>query len=330
MLIKIILRAFAVVFLCCAASEAKLPRILVTIKPIHSLVCALVGEHLEVDLLFPDHKSPHTYQVTPSEAERLAQADVVIWVGPSYESGLAGRFSQPVSGNQQRITLTELSGVMIYPHRGQEIAEQNPSTCSQDACHDVIQDCCGHTVHLTKSSQEALSKDGHIWLAPHNAQAIVTALAERLSQRFPHLTSHFLARAQELRRKLQDLGVQMSQELSNVRNKPYFTVHDGMQYFDRYFGTQLAGVIRTNPGLAPSARHMYILQKKLGRVDDPVIFYEPQFSKNAVQVLADTVGARVAEIDYLGVGLSPGPDCYFEMMHRLASNVCQALNNTSG
>ena len=64
------------------------PRVLVTIKPVHSLVSALLEGIAEADLLLTGLQSPHNHQLKPSEAMRLYSADVIVWVGPTLESFL--------------------------------------------------------------------------------------------------------------------------------------------------------------------------------------------------------------------------------------------------
>jgi zinc transport system substrate-binding protein len=71
-----------------AVQAADTPRVLVSIKPVHSLVSALLDGVTEADLLLTGLESPHTHQLKPSEVMRLHAADVIIWVGPALESFL--------------------------------------------------------------------------------------------------------------------------------------------------------------------------------------------------------------------------------------------------
>jgi len=67
---------------------ADMPRIIVSIKPVHSLVSNLLYGITEADLLLTGVQSPHNHQLKPSEAMSLQSAYVVIWVGPALESFL--------------------------------------------------------------------------------------------------------------------------------------------------------------------------------------------------------------------------------------------------
>ncbi|WP_018882704.1 MULTISPECIES: zinc ABC transporter substrate-binding protein ZnuA [unclassified Thioalkalivibrio] len=85
-------------------AQADAPRIVTSILPVHSLVAALAGDTHEVELLVPASASPHGYAMRPSEARRLQQADVVIWVGPELE----GFLERPLRGISDRATVISL------------------------------------------------------------------------------------------------------------------------------------------------------------------------------------------------------------------------------
>src|SRR5512134_3448441 len=61
------------------------PRVVATIKPIHSLVAAVMQGVGEPRLLIAGGASPHTYQLKPSDARALQNADVIFWVGQDLE-----------------------------------------------------------------------------------------------------------------------------------------------------------------------------------------------------------------------------------------------------
>jgi zinc transport system substrate-binding protein len=84
------LRTILAILLCLPLSlhASDTPKVLVTIKPVHSLVAALLEGITVPDLLLSGLQSPHNHQLKPSEAMRLYSADVIIWIGPSLESFL--------------------------------------------------------------------------------------------------------------------------------------------------------------------------------------------------------------------------------------------------
>lgn len=72
------------------------PKVLTTIKPIAFIVNAITVGVGEPAVLLDPQKSPHHHHLSPGELKKLAQADVVFWVGPPLESFLKNFFEQEI------------------------------------------------------------------------------------------------------------------------------------------------------------------------------------------------------------------------------------------
>ena len=70
------------------ASATEPARVVATIKPIHSLVAAVMQGAGAPRLLIGGGASPHTYSLKPSDARALQNADVIFWVGKDLETFL--------------------------------------------------------------------------------------------------------------------------------------------------------------------------------------------------------------------------------------------------
>ncbi|MBO6777603.1 MAG: zinc ABC transporter substrate-binding protein [Marinibacterium sp.] len=62
-------------------ATADVPSVAVDIAPVHSLVARVMDGIGSPDLVIPPGASPHEYNLRPSEAEALQNADVVFWMG---------------------------------------------------------------------------------------------------------------------------------------------------------------------------------------------------------------------------------------------------------
>ncbi|WP_171210225.1 MULTISPECIES: zinc ABC transporter substrate-binding protein [unclassified Ruegeria] len=60
---------------------AEVPNVAVDIAPVHSLVARVMDGVGTPDLVIPPGASPHEYNLRPSEAAALQQADLVFWMG---------------------------------------------------------------------------------------------------------------------------------------------------------------------------------------------------------------------------------------------------------
>ena len=76
------------------------PNIVVSIKPLHGLVSAIVTGVSEPELLIQGSASPHDYALKPSDASKLQNADIVFWIGPDLETALGASIQNLASHAQ--------------------------------------------------------------------------------------------------------------------------------------------------------------------------------------------------------------------------------------
>ncbi|SLN60792.1 High-affinity zinc uptake system protein ZnuA precursor [Pseudoruegeria aquimaris] len=67
---------------------ADVPQVVTDIAPVHSLVAQVMGEIGTPQLLIDGAADPHSFQLKPSQARGLANADLFIWVGPELTPSL--------------------------------------------------------------------------------------------------------------------------------------------------------------------------------------------------------------------------------------------------
>lgn len=85
-------------FLCLIALPAQsAPNIVVSIKPLHGIVSAIVMGISQPVLLIQGTSSPHDYTLKPSDASNLQNADIVFWIGPELETALGQSIQNLVS-----------------------------------------------------------------------------------------------------------------------------------------------------------------------------------------------------------------------------------------
>ena len=64
------------------------PKVVASIKPVHSLVAAVMEGVAAPDLIVTGAGSPHDYALKPSQASLLEKADLVFWIGHEFEAFL--------------------------------------------------------------------------------------------------------------------------------------------------------------------------------------------------------------------------------------------------
>ena len=69
------------------AAQAEV-NVVVSIKPVHALVAAIMDGAGTPDLIIEGTGSPHNYALKPSQAQLLQNADLVFWIGHDFEQFL--------------------------------------------------------------------------------------------------------------------------------------------------------------------------------------------------------------------------------------------------
>jgi len=88
------------------------PNVVVSIKPIHSIVSALMEGVSSPQLLLESSDSAHTFHLKPSQLTLLSNADLVITIGDGFETGLKKTLRNIKVGSH--IIVSEINGLHLF------------------------------------------------------------------------------------------------------------------------------------------------------------------------------------------------------------------------
>ena len=117
-----------------AVSDDKL-QVVASIKPVHSLVSAVMADVGEPHLIIRGHSSPHTFTMRPSDAAALEDADIVFMVGDTMETALV----EPVdalAGHARVVRLADTPGLVLRPVREGGAFEDHDHSSHGHADHE--------------------------------------------------------------------------------------------------------------------------------------------------------------------------------------------------
>ena len=279
---------------------ADAPKVVASIKPVHSLVAAVMEGVAEPALIVRGAASPHTYAMKPSDARALAAADLVFWVGPELEGFLA----KPLEANARKAQAVELL--------------EAPGIALLDAREGGAWDAHGHGhAHGHKNAHEEVNT--HIWLDPGNARAMVAAIAEALSAKDPANAAAYKVNADRTVRSIDALDAELKAALTPVVGKPFVVFHDAYQYFEAHYGLNGVGAITVNPERRPSAKRLSEIRARITGLGAACVFAEPQFEPALVDTIVEGTGAKKGVLDPEGADLKDGPGLYPVLMRNIAA-----------
>ncbi len=298
-------------------------KVVVTIKPIHSLVTRLMQGVGTPTLLVDSAASPHSFALKPSGVRALNGADVFIRVSEGVEP-FTRKVVEALPASVEVVTLAGAPGVKLLDQRWGGTFEAHS--------HSHHAGIAGHGVHDDEEREESVRhgvKDGHIWLDPDNAKAIVAYLADVLSARDPANAGKLKANATVLAAEIDALTSGIETDTRPLKDKPFVVFHDAYQYFENRFDLDVVGSITVSPEMQPSARRLSELRGKIRSLKAVCVFAEPLFKPALVAAVTEGTDARSGTLDPVGITLQAGPDLYFELMRNLAAGLKSCLEQPS-
>ena len=296
-----------------AAAQTK---VVVSIKPLHALVASVMSGVGSPDVLVKGASSPHTYAMKPSDAKALNNADLFFRMSETVEPFTA-KVVRSLPKSVEVVTLQEAPGLKLLPRRTGNTFEAHTHAGEKGGHkHDH-----GHG----KAAKIEGALDGHAWLDPDNAKAMVSRIAQALSGKYPASADAFKANAQTLTARLDALAAELDAALKPAAGKPYIVFHDAFQYLEARFGLIPVGSISISPEVPPGAKRLSELRRKVVSLGALCVFAEPQFDTRLVQNLVEGTSVRTGTLDPEASRLEPGPDLYFMLMRRLADDLKNCL-----
>jgi zinc transport system substrate-binding protein len=241
------------------------PTVFVSILPQTYFIERIAGRRVRVEVLVKPGQDPHTFEPTPQQMARLAEADAFFRIGVEFENILMPRIESTM--------------------KGLEVVD----------CREGIRqrrlDAHGH------DEEEQGGTDPHVWLSVGNAIRISATIHEALIRLDPEGREIYDAGYDRLIDELEALDRRIADILAPVKGKPLFVFHPSFGYFADDYGLEQIAV--ETGGAEPSARQLARLIEEAKTSNVRVIFVQPQFSQKSAGTIAAEIGGAVVPIDPL-------------------------------
>ncbi len=277
-------------------------RAVASIKPVHSLVAAVMEGAGTPELLLPAG-SPHHYSLKPSQAAVLEKADIVFWIGHELETFLE-KPVETIAASAKSVELIDADGLTRLDFREGGTFEKHDG--DEHGHGEHAEEEHDHEEHGEEEHAHD-ETDPHIWLDPHNAKAMVGAIEAALSEADPENKQLYAENAKAVAARLDALTAEISDRLTPVRDKPFIVFHDAYHYFENRFRIPAAGSITVSPERTPGAERIGEIRAKIGELGAACVFSEPQFEPKLVTTLTGETGAGTGTLDPLGRSLRQAP-----------------------
>lgn len=286
---------------------AEVPKVMTDIPPVQALVAQVMGDLGAPEILLAQGSDAHSYQLKPSQARALQEADLVVWVGPELTPWL-DRAIAGAAPKGARLALLDAPGTHLQPFG------------AGDEAHEGEED------HASDDGHDHAGFDPHAWLNPGNAALWLSLIAAELAAADPEHGATYAANAEAAKAEIAALDTRLTATLAPVAQRPFVVMHDAYGYFAAHYGLQVAGAVAMGDAADPGAAHLAELRATLAADQVVCAFPEAQHDPRQIdQLLEGTTVKRGGALDPSGSALPYGPGNYAALMQGLADTLAACL-----
>ncbi|HJT85497.1 MAG TPA: metal ABC transporter substrate-binding protein [Nitrososphaeraceae archaeon] len=240
-----------------------------SVAPITNIIQNIGGDRINLIGLVPEGVNSHTFELVPSDAIKIHDANLVIIDGLNLEADVERTANSAIEKDPQ-IQLLKLGD----------------NTVSQD---DWIFDF--------SFPKEKGDPNPHLWLNVNYAMKFANLTRDKLIEMDPLNANYYTEnskRYNDLLRQLDD-GIKKSMQTIPEENRKLLTYHDSWAYFAPRYGMTVIGAIQPSDFGEPSAKDVANLINQVREVKVPAIFASEVFPTNIIDQIAKEGNITIVE-----------------------------------
>jgi zinc transport system substrate-binding protein len=305
-----------------ASSELQ---VVTTFLPVTQFTKAVAGDRAVVVQLLPNNIGPHDYQATPEDAQKLANADVLVKNGLEMEVFLEGLIKN--AGNQTLTVVDSSRGIQTIATEA--IEERSPGAEDPDHAHDDETHAHeGENVEAGGHDHGAFNP--HIWLDPKRAIQQVENIRDALIAGDPDGKEIYTANADAYIQRLRALDAETTKLLQPYAGKTFVAYHDFAPYFAQSYNLK-ANFLVDVPEENPSPNDVQRVINTVKATNLKTLLTEPQGGQEAFSALSRDLEVRVSRFDPIETGgpEATNPDYYLTTMRQNVKALVTAFTGPS-
>ena len=277
------------------------PQVVVSIKPIHSIVESLMDGINSPELLLESNHSAHTFHLKPSQIKMIETADLVISIGDEFEIGL--RKALKNLDQSKRFDIISLEGLRIHGYRDDKIYEKD----------------------FQEESHESATKDMHLWLDIDNMKKISQHISRLLTEINPDNQLKYQNNLASLTSKLDALQIEIEKQMLPFSSNLYAAYSDTIQYFEKKYNLERPVIVTPYHGARLSINRTLASKNTINDLNISCLIYGTEVRKSQITVLSEGLNLNAHKVDILGQQFNKGPNHYFNLMKRISNQVASCL-----
>lgn len=274
----LLLPLLALLMLAAPAWAGDGPQVVVSIKPIHSLVSALMQGVGKPELLVEGTDTPLNTKLNAAKMKLIANADLVIWLGPELEGFLAEAMSH-MTCKGRKLEMLSVETFKVLPSRNIDGA-----------------------------------RDPYLWLDVRNAEVFVDVFYDALKSIDPDNSALYAKNRAIVKARVSKLDREFEYGFRAIAAGEGWAYHDTQQYFSQSYALHINGTLTLVPGQAADMAKLLTIRNHMAATAKSCLFVEAGMEKTGLELITSVAGVHVAELDSFATRLKPGPMLYEQMM----------------
>ncbi len=287
---KVLVALLLLVACSIASANSNPPEIVVSIKPVHSIVTGLMKDIGTPALLIKDPQTPYDFTITATEKAQLKAAKLVIWVGPELEKNLEPVIAQLPSSTTV-VELLENTRLKILPSRS------NPSL-----------------------------RDPFFWMDDRNMIILLDELTELLIHIDPARSHVYARNRREMMVPLRRIDKEYEYGYRGLKAGMGVAYFDTLQYFEQAYALNILDRVTGTPWDSEKAVNMLKVRDRIQQQEAACLFLDISMHAGNLELIVKDQQINIGKLDVLGRGFSAGADLYLKMMQYNTDVIKQCLN----
>ena len=265
-------------------------RVVVSIKPIHSIVAGLMEGTEGPELLIDGDRTPFAFDLTPEQRASLNSADLVIWVGAELENALGPALNE-IGSEVRVVELLSSPSMKVLPSRFDD-----------------------------------RRRDPYLWMDNRNAILLIDELTRLLQDLDPSRAHLYMRNRRQLLQRLSLLDRELEYGYRGLKAGSAVQYYDTLQYFEQAYALPVIDHVAASPEHAVDAASLLKVRGLIGRGEAVCLLTDVGLEMKHLSVITQGLSPRLAELDLLGRQWDAGPDLYFRLMRHTSDKIKECLN----
>jgi ABC-type Zn uptake system ZnuABC Zn-binding protein ZnuA len=239
-------------------------KVVTTVAPLTNIALNVGGTRIQLEGLIPGGVDSHTFEPAPSDARKLADADLIVVNGLALEG-----------------TTIELAKANMKA--GARLLTLGDKTISVD-----------QWLFDFSFPEEHGGPNPHVWMNPLYAARYAELMGEAFSELDPANAEYFRSNVARFGARINELDQAIMSTVETIppSNRKLLTYHDSFAYFSPRYGFTVIGAVQPSDFSEPSPREVASLIDQIKAESVPAIFGSEVFPSRVLEQIGREAGVR--------------------------------------